>query len=277
MAKITCKGYIIAYEIYGSNEEQPPLVILNGIMMSMASWQPFINSLTKWRQVILMDFFDQGESDTMEGEYYTHDLQVIAVETLMNELHYDEYDLFGISYGGQVALQVALKKQSNIRKLVVFNASSYTSPWLMDIGRGWMAAAENGDSEMFYYVALPYIYSNIFYNEQYDWMLERKEKLMNAFNENFLQRMIRLIKSSEPYDIRELLYKIKIPTMIVGADHDFITPENETRELSKLIKHSQYLVLPNTGHASMYENPGLFVQWINGFLLENNKINILTK
>ncbi len=272
MSTFIYKDKKIFYTTIGSGN---PLVILNGIMMSAASWKVLIEELSRNRQVILMDFVDQGASDKAEGESYNHKLQVNVVVALMKKLNYSKYDLFGISYGGQIALQVAIEAPELIRKLVVFNAAAYTTPWLRDIGRAWIKTAEKYDPESFYLVTIPYIYSNTFYTNQIVWMESRKQLLMQIFNREFLDAMVRLIISSEDYDVREQLEEINCPTLIVGCESDYLTPPNETKSLSKGIKDSIYMEISNCGHASMYEKPETFIMLLNGFLSIDKIISVV--
>lgn len=252
-----------------------PLLILNGIMMSTASWKILLDELSRNRQVILVDFVDQGASDKAEGESYNHQLQVNVVIALMKKLNHSQYDLFGISYGGQVALQIAIAAPELIRKLAIFNAAAYTTPWLRDIGRAWIKTAKTYDPESFYLVTIPYIYSNTFYTDQIEWMENRRELLMQIFNHEFLDAMIRLIISSEDYDVREQLEVIKCPTLVVGCESDYLTPPNETKALSKAIENSLYMEIANCGHASMYEKPETFIMLLNGFLSIDKEISVV--
>ena len=67
MAEFTFDGYKVYYETYGTAGE--PLIILNGIMMSTASWKPFLEEFSKNNVVVLVDFLDQGQSHRMEKPY----------------------------------------------------------------------------------------------------------------------------------------------------------------------------------------------------------------
>lgn len=252
----------VYYDIYGKGT---PLVMMNGIMMSHLSWQPFIASL-KNRQLILFDFFDQGKSEKMDNESYKHDIQVELVKALFDHLSIKKADIVGISYGAQIALQFAIHYQDYVNKLMVFNCSSATSSWLHDIGRAWVDAAKTYDPMTFYHVAIPYIYSPYFYNKNIDWMNARKGILGKIFNKPFLDSMIRLIESSEGYDIKTELNKIVVPTFVIAADCDYITPLFEAEYVHQCIKDSEFIILNKCGHASMYEKPQEFVALINGFL-----------
>ena len=66
MAELLFKNRKVYYEVHGNAGE--PIVILNGIMMSTASWKPFIDTMSRQNHLILVDFFDQGQSARMEGE-----------------------------------------------------------------------------------------------------------------------------------------------------------------------------------------------------------------
>jgi len=246
--------YDIFYEVHG---EGKPLIILNGIMMNTQSWHQFIKEL-KGYQLILIDFIDQGKSS--KGQDYQHDTQVKVVRRVIETLELDEINIIGVSYGAQVAMQYAIKY--HVDQLMVCNAALYTSPWLSDIGKAWQVAATKNDSELFYHVTIPYIYSHHFYNDNIKWMHDRRELLLNVFDSVFLEKMIRLINSSESYDIRSLVHCIKAKTYVVASEFDYLTPSDETYQIYKNIEGALYTCLKNCGHASMYEKPERFIEII---------------
>ena len=259
---INYQGKKIYYEVHG---EGAALVILNGIMMSTASWSMFLPELIKGNQVILLDFLDQGRSDKMSHSY-KQDLQVEVVKAVVDELKLNNINLLGISYGGEVALQFALKYGDFVHKLLVFNTTAWTNPWLDDIGEGWKQVAKTNDGEAFYNVTIPIVYSPSFYTQNAAGMNARKELLKDVFNSSFLASMIRLIESAEGYDIRDELSNIEAKTLVVGSDFDFITPAPDQLELYKEIPHSTYFEIKNCGHASMYEKPLEFLSITKGYL-----------
>ncbi|GAA0757081.1 MULTISPECIES: alpha/beta hydrolase [Clostridium] len=261
----------IYYEVHGEGEV---IVILNGIMMSHMSWKAFIPELSRNNKVVLLDFLDQGKSDKMDS-LYKQDLQVEVVKAVIDKLELNKINLFGISYGGEVALQFALKYKNLLNKLILFNTTSNTNSWLQDIGRGWINAAETKDAETFYNVTIPIIYSPSFYNKNIDWMNKRREILYKVFKEDFLISMIRLIKSAEGYDVKEKLNKIDISTLIVSSEYDFITPVAEQEDIYKGIPNSQYILIRECGHASMYEKPNEFINILKGYLFVEKEIKIV--
>lgn len=257
-------GKEMYYEIHGEGE---PLVILNGIMMSTKSWAGFIEPLSQDNQLILIDFLDQGQSDKLEGEY-THQIQVEATIELLEAITEEPISLFGISYGGEIALQIALEKPELIKKLLLFNTCSETSYWLEEVGNAWNKAAK--DPQAYYLSTIPYIYSPIFFTKNREWMENRKKTLIPVFSdENFIQSMIRLTNSPVTYDVTDRLHEIEIPTLIVGAEYDFVTPFYQQKELHEGIKHSEIVYIPDSGHGIMYEKPVLFTSLVKGFALQD--------
>lgn len=274
MAYFNYEGIRIFYQIVTSEgaehesvirRDQTPLLMLNGIMMSTDSWAMFKHSLSKKRDLILVDFVDQGKSGAYDKPY-SHALQVNLLIELLAHLNLEKVDIFGISYGGLIALQVVLARPDLVDRLMLFNTSAYTAPWLRDIGNAWNAAAAGEDPQDYYHVAIPYIYSHLFYNGSYDRMQNRKSDLLKIFTREFRDRMIRLTKSSEGYDIRERLHEIKTPTMIVCSQYDYLTPRTESYFLKEKIEGSVLFELKDTGHASMYERPEEFMILLEGFL-----------
>ena len=264
MSYFKFKDYQVFYQVDGAGK---PLLILNGIMMSTKSWQPFINTLSRTNQIIRVDFLDQGQSDKLVGLSYTQTLQVELLVALLAHLQLSQVSVVGISYGGEVALQLACDYPQLVERLILFNTTAYTSPWLADIGKGWIAAGKTRDPLHYYYTAIPIIYSPYFYESRLAWMRNREQVLKPVFsNPDFLDAMERLTLSADHHHLVAKLPLIKAPTLIVSAEQDYLTPMHEQEFLYRHIKDAQWIKIPEAGHASMYEKPLLFTTLIIGFV-----------
>ncbi len=269
MNKFNYNQYEIAYTY--SDNNKPHLVILNGILMNINSWNPFVESLEKYFNVIRLDFIDQVFSTKATTDYKLED-QALVVKSLLDELNVTNYNLIGISYGSHVALNLALL-DNRIEKMLIFNALSYTNDVLKEIGDSWIEAAKINNANLFYKLAIPTIYSKNFYEANIEWFRQREKLLIDMFDENYLNAAIRLINSSRDYDLRAKLNLIKAKTMVVGCDEDILTPSKYTYELSKMIGAS-YIEIKDCGHATMYEKPDEFLSIVIGFFIIEN-ISIL--
>ena len=263
MAEILYNGKRVYYEIHGDRGE--PLVILNGIMMSTASWKAFLPNFSRNNIAILVDFLDQGQSERLT-EPYDHSIQVGALETVLDSLPYEKYVIMGISYGGEIAIQYAVKRPDRVKKLILANTCARTSDWLRKIGDGWNAVAKTGVGEAYYLTTIPVIYSTAFYEREGAWMDRREGVLIPYFSRpEVLQSLIRLTDSSRNYDFTDKVCEIKCPTLIISCSEDGLVPPTEQILLHEKIKGSHYVTINGSGHASMYEDPLSFCALVLGF------------
>ena len=264
MSSFVYNGKEVFYLLEGNGK---PILILNGIMMSTKSWAPFVKAFTKHNTLLRVDFFDQGQTSKLPGETYTQDLQVDLLDALLNHLQIPSISIVGISYGGEVAIQYAIKFPSCVTRMILFNTTAYTSPWLTDIGRGWIAAGHTRNGRHYYQTTIPVIYSPHYYETKLDWMKKREEQLIPVFsNPEFLDAMERLIISAESFDVRNSLHLIQAKTLIISAEMDYLTPVDNQEFLHHQIKGSDWIKIPYAGHASMYEKPLLFTSLVLGYI-----------
>ena len=273
MAEFYYRGKRVYYEVHG--ECGQPLVILNGIMMSTASWKNFVPNFSRNNVAILLDFLDQGQSERLT-ESYDHSLQVGALEALLDLLPYEKYNIMGISYGGEIAIQYAVKRPDKLRNLILANTCARTSDWLRKIGDGWNAVARTGDGEAYYLTTIPVIYSTGFYERESAWMDRREGVLIPYFSRPDVQEsLIRLTDSSRDYDYTDRVGEIKCPTLIISCSEDGLVPPTEQILLHEMIKGSTYVTINGSGHASMYEDPAAFLTLTLGFVnLDDEPVQI---
>ena len=263
MAEFLYEGKKVYYEVHG--DKGYPLVILNGIMMSTASWKSFIPNFSRNNIVILVDFLDQGQSERMT-ESYNHKIQVNVLEALLDLLPYEKYTVMGISYGGEIAIQYAVKRPDRIRKLILANTAMRTSDWLRKIGDGWNAVAKTGVGEAYYLTTIPVIYSTAFYEREAAWMERREGVLIPYFSRPDVQEsLIRLTDSSRDYDYTDKVSEITAPTLIISCSEDVLVPPTEQIMLHERIKGSHYVTINGSGHARMYEDSASFTSLVLGF------------
>ncbi|OQC10088.1 MAG: 3-oxoadipate enol-lactonase 2 [Tenericutes bacterium ADurb.Bin087] len=269
MAIFKFKNYDFYYEVHGDMKN--PFLLLNGIMMSTRSWTPFIEEFAEKNTLILIDFLDQGQSSKAR-ENYTQDFQVEMLKAFLDYLKIKKLPIVGISYGGEVALQFAVKYLDYVESLMLLNTCAMTSPWLKDLGAAWNKAGETGDGLAYYLTTIPLIYSPAFYTEKLDWMKKREAILTPLFsNKVIVDGFIRLTKSAENHDVRDKLGKINVPTLIISAKQDYLTPIEDQYYLAKRIPNANHITIENSGHASMYERPALFVTLVLGFVNKKHK------
>jgi 3-oxoadipate enol-lactonase len=252
----------IYYEVHGQGR---PLVLLNGIMMNTLSWVDHIERLKAHFQLIIYDMRDQGQSTRLAPGY---DIGIHAedLNKLLAHLDIDKANLWGVSYGGQVALIFSLRYPERVDKLILSNTSAYVDQYLLSLGQMWKRAAEGYDGEAFFDLALIPIYSRSFYNTRYDWLMGRRQLFKDLLTKEWFDGFIRLASSNETYDVREEISGIKTQTLLIAAQEDIITPYRQMAEMSEAMPGSQIVCIPDTGHAAFLEKMDTICTLVKGFL-----------
>ena len=260
------KGHNVFYEVDGKGK---PLIILNGIMMSTKSWGYLLPSLEEANiQCIRVDFFDQGQSEDFLDYQYRQDHQADLVKGLIDHLHLEKPVIYGVSYGGEVAIVFGIKYPGVASKLILCNTGCWTNPWLKDIGDGWNDIGKTRNGECYYNVTIPVVYSPQFYDGNQEWMNARKKLLApGVFSDpHFLGRMERLVHSSETLDERENVHKIQEPCLIVTSEYDMLLPRPQQKFLHDHIPHNSWVMIPDAGHGFMYEDTELLISLVIGYV-----------
>ena len=67
-------------------------------------------------------------------------------------------------------------------------------------------------------------------------------------------------------DTTASLSKIEVPSLIICGEHDTFSPPAIMSQLAEQINKSQFVVIPEAGHLSPYENPKAVNQSLITFL-----------
>jgi len=265
------QGRDIHYEEYGQGQ---PLVLLNGVMMSTASWKPFVQAFSAHFRVLLIDLMDQGKSAAFPPGYVMED-QARMVLALLDHLGLNKVFVLGTSYGGALALQLAILEPQRVERLLLAATRAYTDPLFRDMCEGWIHATAS--PQAFYTATIPLFYGATWQQQQATWMAQRRELLEStAFsNPDFLARMKRLIASIMDFDLRDRLGLIRCPTLVLAPEEDLVMMPWEQERITVGIQGAELLRLPGTGHVLFLERPALFVSLVMGWFAHRDSPQVL--
>lgn len=261
-------GGQLHYEIRG--KKGPWVCFLNGIMMSCASWASFNETMSQDYRFLLVDFRDQGKSSKLENREYDWKLHVDDLMELFDFLCIDSMNMLGVSYGGQVALEFTRHHQDILKSLMLVNVIPKVTTYLQSISDAWELAASMNSGKDFFTIAIPPIYSDIFYQNNIEWLKKRQDLFESMLTKEWFEGFTRLSKSAKYFDCSDLIESIKVPTLVLSAEKDIITPADKMKEMAGKIQDSVYLNIPDAGHAAFLEKQKAFLVAVKGFLSVNN-------
>lgn len=110
-------GHRLYYEV-GGREDGPPLLLIRGLGRSASYWLDFRRLLEAERRVVVFDNRGIGRSDTPDGWWGTAEMADDAARVL-RAAGVERADVFGISLGGMIAQQLALRHPHRVDRLVL--------------------------------------------------------------------------------------------------------------------------------------------------------------
>jgi poly(3-hydroxyalkanoate) depolymerase len=118
MRIVTVGGRALRVSVRDGSPGWPPLLLCNGIGVSLELFQPFVDALDRRRPVIRFDMPGVGGSPAPVVPYHLITLAPM-LEGLLDQLGYARADVLGISWGGGLAQQFALSRPDRVRHLVL--------------------------------------------------------------------------------------------------------------------------------------------------------------
>ena len=118
MRILTIGGRAIRVAVREGTPSRPPLLLCNGIGVSLELFQPFVDALDPQRPVIRFDIPGIGGSPAPVIPYHLATLPSLLAG-LLDQLGYQQADVLGISWGGGLAQQFALSRPDRVRRLVL--------------------------------------------------------------------------------------------------------------------------------------------------------------
>ena len=220
----------IYYELRGEGE---PLVVILGLATDVSEWEAMIGLFASRFRVLAFDNRGVGRSDKPDVPY---SVELMADDTvgLMDFVGMTRANVLGISLGGRIALDTAIRHPGRVEKLVLVS----TSPRTISC---WYRRAM-----MRFLSGLP-IFRSRYPQPRYAFM--------------------RQMQASAAYDARAMLHQITAPTLIVHGKADRVASFEAAEETHRAIPGSALLPFPG-GHLFFLRRRAEFVAAVSAFLDE---------
>src|SRR6516225_671871 len=112
------RGRILRVAVREGNPAWQPLLLCNGFGASLEMLQPFVDALDPQRAIIRFDMPGLGGSPAPVLPYHLGTAAPL-LSGVLDQLGYQQADVLGISWGGGLAQQFALRCPDRVRRLVL--------------------------------------------------------------------------------------------------------------------------------------------------------------
>lgn len=254
---------------YHDRGEGMPALFLHGSgpgVSAWANWRLVMPVLEKSRRVIAPDMAGFGYTDRPEGISYNMEVWTKQAIDLLDALGIEQTDIVGNSFGGALAMSLAIKYPERIRKIVLMGAMGVEFPITegLDSVWGYEPSVENMKKMISLFVYNKAIATDDLAKMRYDASIE--PGFQEAFSSMFpapRQQWVKGMASNEA-DIAA----IKHPTLIVHGREDMVIPVENSHRLFKLINNSQLHIFGHCGHWTQIEHASEFAKLVDVFLSE---------
>jgi 3-oxoadipate enol-lactonase len=270
MAYAKINGINLFYELKGNMEAQETVVFLNGVMASTSSWTYQLPVFEKAGfRILLHDFRGQLKSDKPEGPY-SFKQHASDVKGLMEQLGIEKAHVIGTSYGGEVAMRFALDYPENTKSLAIIDSVSELDEVLKHFVKGWAEMAKEQDGEKFFWGMMPTIYHNDFIKQNYE-MLKQRAQATGRVPQDYFQGQVYLYDTFlQDLNMTEELSRIECPALIICGENDILKPRKFSKIIAEHIPNSEFAIIPDCGHVTIFEKPNVLNTMLLGFAIKNS-------
>jgi len=259
---IPIEGMQVHVRDEGPRDDPSPILLLHGTSSSLHTWEPWAKVLREKHRVISVDLPGYALTGPFpDGDYrLAHYTRFIG--ELLDRLGARHAVVAGNSFGGQVAIELALAAPARVDKLILVDALAYPSD-STSVPIGFRIAQMPGLNILMQYMLPRRIVEDSVRNVMGD-----PSKVTPALVDRYFAMTVRAgNRASLPARFTFLpteqsaarIARISKPTLILWGSRDRLIPPNNGDRLHRDIAGSQLLVFPALGHVPQEEDPAATV------------------
>jgi 3-oxoadipate enol-lactonase len=266
---VRANGQDLYYELHG---EGPPLVLVMGIGYDSWLWTleqvPFLSTQF---QVILVDNRDAGRSSKARQPYTIADM-ADDLAGLLDALGIQRSHLLGLSMGGMIAQEFALRHGDRLDRLVLTGTGAAPARSAVDPIQIWSwVKANDATGDVFGGQQFVSLFSTAFLRNHQAVRDTAELLASNPYPMN-PEAYRRQADAYRQFDALDRLAAITAPTLVVVGEQDLLTPPWIAREVAEAIPGARFEVIRGDGssHLVPIECPNEFNRLVLNFLSAPN-------
>lgn len=255
------RGARLHHERSGRGE---PLLWITGFTISAAVFDPVLHLYEPSLTCVRYDNRGAGRSSAHLRPTTTAELAADAAG-LMDALGLESAHVYGVSMGGMVAQELALRFPERVRALVLGGTGAGGPGTVLPAPRDYAGFGRDplpgGARAKWLGGAL---FSERYRREQ----PEQARALLVALgaHRSSPQGMLGHWWASATHDAAARLHRVQAPTLVLHGELDALVPVGNAEHLARGIPDAELAVLPGAGHAYLWEQPeraaSLLLDWL---------------
>ncbi|MCF7200763.1 alpha/beta fold hydrolase [Pseudomonas oligotrophica] len=249
-----------------------PLLLIHGSgpgVTAWANWRGIIPQLAQTRRVIAPDMLGFGYSERPADAQYSQQRWVAHAIGVLDALGIEHADIVGNSFGGGLALALAIRHPERVRRLVLMGSVGVSFPLTAGLDAAWGYTPSLANMRRLLDL---FAWDRNLVNDELA-ELRYQASIRPGFQESFAamfppprQNGIEDLASREA-DIRALPHE----TLVIHGREDRIIPLEASLRLAGLIPNSQLHVFGHCGHWTQIEHANRFARLVEDFLAEADR------
>jgi pimeloyl-ACP methyl ester carboxylesterase len=239
------------YESVGTG---PAVLLISGQAMTLDAWWRTVPELSGSFRVLTFDHRDVGRSSRWPWPYVVAQMADDAIAVL-DAAHVDRAHVYGISLGGMVAQELALRHPERVRSLVLGATTgggpdailAKPQPLTFFVRVGAMAPEEAE------WAAVPYNYGLRTRREHGERIAEDIAKRVQ--NQTDTLAYLHQVAAAASHNTVGRLGSIQVPTLVVHGKEDLVMPPRNGEILAKTIRGAEFKLWPGAGHLYVTDEP----------------------
>jgi len=263
MPHLHANGINLYYEEHGSGD---PLILIMGFTVSSIGWRWNIPAFAQDFRTIAFDNRGVGQSDKPDMPYT---MAMFADDTagVLDGLGIDQAHIFGISMGGMIAQEFALRHPQRVKTLILgctncggSQAVLSKDPDVLNL----LAQVESVDVQQAALVMTKVAVT--------PWFMQKHMDVLLQLNQLSLQHptpqhgMVCQMRAIQGHDTYERLPRINVPTLVIIGKEDGLVPPENSVTLVQRIPNADLVILSNASHLFNIELPETTAEAVKGFI-----------
>ncbi len=260
MPKISIGDAELYYEETGKGD---PLLLVPGLGGVGAFWAPQVADFSRYFRVITHDHRGCGQSTHSKIRYSVEQMAEDVIR-LMDKLGLESAHYVGHSTGGAIGQVLAIEHPARLRSLVLSATWAGPDPFFRRLFEARRETLITSGVEAYLRASILMLAPPAWVSAN-DALLAQQHKVAaeaSAPVEVVASRIDAIVR----HDRRAQLAQIRVPTLIIVAVDDMVTPQFYSDELAHHIPGAKFVVLEGGGHFVPTVTPAPYNAAVGGFL-----------